>query len=187
MASAETSIKRIVLIGPESTGKTTMAEWLAAHFATSWSKEYLRLFVDVKLRHPLLLAAGEPIVTEAEVTDIAIGQVVLEDQAVALAANGVTFLDTNLLLNMIYARHYFGKYPQWMEGEWASRRYDHYLLFKDDLPWVADPQRESEAIRHEAYGWIEQEIRMRNLPFSYISGRDSDRRELVLKILGQIL
>jgi NadR type nicotinamide-nucleotide adenylyltransferase len=118
---------RVVVTGSESTGKTTLARDLARHFATAWSRENARLYVD-EVRRPLGAEDVEP---------IARGQVELEDAA-RRAARRVVIHDTDLLSTMVYARHYYGECPEWIERAARERRGDLYLLCHPDVPWVAD-------------------------------------------------
>ena len=128
---------RIVLFGPESTGKSTLAERLAARFAAPWSPEYVREYWD---SHGGAVGPGD---LEA----IARGQIAGEDAAAALAERqraGVVFHDTDLLTCTLWDDLLFpGACPPWTRAE-AERRAGAaslYLFCDTDLPWVADPQR----------------------------------------------
>jgi nicotinamide riboside kinase len=101
-------------------------------------------------------AKGAPL-DAADVEPIARGQVALED-AVITAARGaharVVVLDTDLLSTAVYARHYYGDCPPWIERAVITRRADLYLLCHPDVAWVADPQRdgpEARAVIHELF------------------------------------
>lgn len=124
-------VKRVVVFGPESTGKTTLCRDLAAHYGTVWASEYARGWIDHKA------APCEP----PDIPSIARGQVAAEE-ALARQANRVLFCDTDLLMTVVYSRFYYGDCPAWVEAEAARRRYDLYLLLDVDVPWVADPQRD---------------------------------------------
>jgi NadR type nicotinamide-nucleotide adenylyltransferase len=137
----------VVLTGAESTGKTTLAARLAARYAVPWGAEFVRGYADSK-HAPLDATDVEP---------IARGQIALEDGAVAAgAAAGAPFvvLDTDLLSTAVYARYYYGRHPAWIERAIVERRADLYLLCHPDVPWVADPQRDSPRARaaiHELF------------------------------------
>ncbi len=128
---------RVVIFGPESTGKSTLTEHLAARFAAPWSAEYVREFWD----------AHGGVVTAADLDAIARGQRATEDAARARAeADGarVAFHDTDLLACTIWDDLLFpGACPEWLRAEAAARARatDLYLFCDTDLPWAPDPQR----------------------------------------------
>ena len=129
------TLSRVVLTGSESTGKTTLAARLAGHFGTAWSAEYAREYLERKQRE-----TGAPL-DEGDVEPIARGQVALEDRQ-ARAANRLLVLDTDLVSTVVYARHYYGRCPGWIEGAARERRAALYLLLAPDVPWHPDPQRD---------------------------------------------
>ena len=123
-------LKRVCIIGPESTGKSTLARDLAAAFNTLYVHEYARNLLSPK--------AG---VCEADdIERIVRGQTAAED-ALASQANRVLFCDTDVLTTMIWSEVLFGSCPRWV-GDLADRRaYDLYLLTDIDAPWVDDGER----------------------------------------------
>ncbi|MBP8258009.1 MAG: AAA family ATPase [Opitutaceae bacterium] len=124
---------RIALFGPESTGKSQLAESLALHFQEPWSPEYVREFWDRNLG----------IVTAADLETIARGQIANEEAAAARARRTI-FCDTELLTNVLWADLLFpGKCAGWVRetAETRSRTYAIYLLCLTDLPFQPDPQR----------------------------------------------
>jgi nicotinamide riboside kinase len=139
------SVLRVVLIGPESTGKTWLAGDLAAHYGVPLALEHARAYVE---EH------GEAL-TFADVDAIGRGQKAGEDEAIAKSeAAGTRFvlLDTDLLSTMVYSRHYYGDCPEWIEAD-AVRRMGHlYLLHDIDVEWQADGyQREAPERREELF------------------------------------
>ena len=134
----------VVLTGAESTGKTTLAARLAERYATAWAPEYSREYAAAK---------GAPL-DASDVEPIARGQIALEDRARLAATDAgaaVVFLDTDLASTVVYARHYYGACPPWVERAARERRGDLYLLCHPDVPWVADPQRDRPAQRAELH------------------------------------
>jgi len=122
---------RVVVIGAESTGKTTLARSLAEEFGAPWVPEYARQYLDGK---------GPPLSRE-DVEPIARGQMAAENAA--RSASGLLILDTDLVSTVVYARHYFDACPPWIEVAARERRARLYLLLHPDVPWVADgAQRE---------------------------------------------
>ncbi len=128
---------RIVLFGPESTGKSTLAERLAERFSAPWSPEYVREFWDTH--------GG--IITAADLDAIARGQMAGEEGAVRLAnASGarVVFHDTDLLTCTVWDDLLFpGACPEWVRTEAVrrARACDLFLFCDTDMPWTPDPQR----------------------------------------------
>ncbi len=118
---------RVVVTGSEATGKTTLAAILAADFRAPWSSEEARHYLD-RVARPLGADDVEP---------IARGQIAGEDRAIA-AAGELVLHDTDLLSTMVYARHYYGACPEWIEQAVERRLADLYLLCHPDVPWIAD-------------------------------------------------
>jgi NadR type nicotinamide-nucleotide adenylyltransferase len=123
-------VTRICLTGPESTGKTGLAAALGDELGTVWVPEYAREYAE---RHGNELSA-------ADVEPIARGQMANEDR---VSANGILLLDTDLLSTVVYARHYYGSCPEWIEREARRRKAHLYLLLDTDVPWKADPARDA--------------------------------------------
>ena len=136
---------RIVLIGPESTGKTRLAGKLAERYGVPWSPEYVREYVEGR-EDPLVYA---------DVDAIGQGQKSGEDATMAQARRHVLPLvvhDTDLVSTLVYSRHYFGDCPEWIEREARERLGDLYLLHHVDVEWVADGhQREQPQRREELF------------------------------------
>jgi NadR type nicotinamide-nucleotide adenylyltransferase len=129
------SLVRVCVTGPESTGKTTLARRLAESIGTEWVHEAARTYAERVGRG---LAAPD-------VAPIAHEHVTLAERAAerALARGADTVvLDTDLLSTIVYARHYYGAAPRWIEREDRARRADLYLLCDVDVPWIADGVRD---------------------------------------------
>lgn len=140
---------RVVVTGTECTGKTTLTEELATHHGAPWSAEFAREYLDRKAA-PL---------TEADVEPIARGQMAGEDAAIACARQ-LALHDTDLLSTSIYARHYYGACPTWIEEAARHRRADLYLLLRPDVPWVADGlQRDRPLEREELHDVFRRVLR----------------------------
>lgn len=135
----------VVLIGPESTGKTRLAEKLAAHYGVPWSPEHAREYAE---RNPRVLG-------DADVEPIGRGQQAGEDAARRRSeAQGAALVlhDTDLVSTLVYSRHYYEDCPAWIEQAARDRLADLYLLHRPDVEWVADGfQREQPARRDELF------------------------------------
>ena len=159
---------RVSLTGPESTGKTTLATRLAAHYGTSFAPEFAREY----------LADSGPHYSPEDLEEIARGQFVAEATAVAAAeAQGhrVVFFDSDLLVIKIWFEHSFGSCPEWILSAIARQKYDLVLLMAVDLPWQPDPLREHPHLRQHFYDLYQRELRGQLSNFAEVSG-DYDRR-----------
>lgn len=135
---------RVVLTGSECTGKTTLARMLARELDTLVVPEMARAHAELIAR-PL---------TAADVEPIARAQMRADDEAMARAsAEGrrVLVLDTDLVSTTVYARHYYGTCPAWIDAEARARRGDLYLLCDIDVRWVSDPARDRPHHRAEIH------------------------------------
>jgi len=152
-ASPGSVAARVVLIGAESTGKTTLARSLSNEFGAPWVPEFAREYQGRK---------GAPLTAE-DVDPIARGQIAAEDAAQPGA--NLLILDTDLVSTAVYARHYYGSCPPWLDRAAQERRADLYLLLHPDVPWVADgAQRERPEARevlHDLFRSMLETIRAR--------------------------
>ena len=156
-------VKRVVLIGSESTGKSTLARRLAEHYGVEWVPEFVREYADSK--------DGA-----LEFTDhgpIARGQMAREDEYItrATARNASLLIqDTDLLSTAVYCAHYYGQCPQWLQDAAQTRRPDLYLLLDVDAPWTPDPQRDRGHMRSEMQALFRAAVIRSGVPFVEVSG-----------------
>ncbi|MFT5617645.1 MAG: HTH-type transcriptional repressor of NAD biosynthesis genes [Arenicella sp.] len=179
-------IKKIVLFGPESTGKTTLSLELAKHFRTIASPEFARHYVDIKKAHTKAENLDE-IIEWKDVETIAIGQI-HQENLLEQHANQVLFCDTNLVTTHVYSQLYFGKSLEWMDSAVEKQAYDFYLLLTVDVPWVADFQRDSSLNRIELFNTFKSELDQREINYKTISGASyKDRLQQVIEIVEDFL
>ncbi len=152
---------KVGIIGPESTGKSSLARYLARRYKGTCVPEYARTYVEQK---------GTTEVTYEELCEIAKHQV---DELSAISSqpsDNLYFFDTELILTKVWFDYAFGRVPEWLND--AIRRYpmDTYLLTYPDIPWVPDPARSngSDAIRMELFERYEAEIEALNIPYYII-------------------
>jgi NadR type nicotinamide-nucleotide adenylyltransferase len=126
--------KRIVVTGPECTGKTTLATKLAERLGAPWLAEEAREYATAVVRAGGKLGA-------ADVDRIAKHHAVAEDKLLASHAPLIV-LDTDLMSTVAYGRHYYGKSSEWLESEARARRGDLYLLCSPDIEWEPDGIRD---------------------------------------------
>ena len=156
--------RRVAVVGPESTGKTTLAARLAAHFETAWVGEYLRTWVDFK---------GLPVVP-ADVHAAARGQMAAE-AALARRAHRVLMCDTDLWMSVVYSEHYYGFAPGWIVEAARRQRRHLYLLLDTDVPWTPDPQRDQPHGRDRLRDRIRERLEREGQAYHVIRG-DWDAR-----------
>lgn len=166
----------VVLIGPEASGKTTLAAALARHFGAPWVVEAARRFVETDAT-PLSAATVAPIARLA---------IALDDAARA-ASPPLLIHDTDLVSTVVYARHYYGTCPAWIEAEARARRADLYLLCRPDLPWEADGVRDRPHAREELFTAFHEELRRMDAPVTIIGGQGTEReREAIAAIRDRL-
>ena len=164
----------VVITGSECTGKTTLANELAAHFSAPCSPEYVRDYLDRK---------GMPL-DASDVEAIARGQVDVEDAAIA-AATELVIKDTDLISTVVYSRHYYGGCPAWIEQAARERLGDLYLLLSPDVPWIADGmQRDRPSGRAQLHDLFRRRLESLGAQVVEIAGDWDTRRTLALAALS---
>ena len=159
-------MRKIVLTGPESSGKTTLAKQLAGHFGTGWVPEFARGFLE-KLDRPY---------READLLEIAQGQVASENEW-ANKTSGLLFLDTSLEVVKIWSEVVFGRCHPLIKEQLHNRLPDLYLLCRPDLPWEPDPLRENPGDRHVLFDLYQHELTGLGVHFIEINGMGNERIE----------
>jgi NadR type nicotinamide-nucleotide adenylyltransferase len=167
---------RVVITGPECTGKTTLAQTLAAHFKAPWLPEFVRAYYDGKGR-------------QLDVTDvepIARGQM-REEDLVLSSEPPLLVKDTDLLSTVIYSWHYYGRCPEWIAEEARERAGDLYLLCDVDVPWVPDGQRDRPRQREEMYQLFRGKLEMAGARVVPIHGGWKQRDTVAMTAVRQLL
>jgi NadR type nicotinamide-nucleotide adenylyltransferase len=170
--------KRIVILGPESTGKTTLSKELAEHYDTQWVPEFARSF---------LLTYGMNYDYEDLLT-IAQGQLALEKQTEKAVLHDpgnkdkLLFIDTNMYVMQVWCEFVFQKCHAWILEQIATRPYDLYLLCNVDLPWVKDQLREYPDLesRTRLYNIYKEILISQEVPWIDISGEYSHRLHVAI-------
>ncbi|HFA49361.1 MAG TPA: hypothetical protein ENJ95_10125 [Bacteroidetes bacterium] len=170
-------MKKVVLTGPESSGKTVLAEKLAKHYQTVWVPEYAREYCK---KH------GNVDLTPMDFAHIAGGQLLLEDQ-MAKKANGLLICDTDLISTEVWADYFLDECPKWIMETNRTRYYDLFLLLAPDIPWIDDGIRNFNHIREEHFEKLRDGLKKRGVPFEIISGDFGERFQRAVKIIDWML
>jgi NadR type nicotinamide-nucleotide adenylyltransferase len=172
-------VRRVSLMGAESSGTTTLTERLAREFDTTWNPEYGREYGAPKD------ARGEPWTSE-EFVHISRVQQQREDEAARRAA-GVLFCDTDVLATALWHEHYMGGPSAEVLTLARSRRYDLTLLTAADIPWVDDGTRNSDTVRQRMQRRFEAELRRRPEPIVEVRGTLDERTRTAIAAIDRIL
>ena len=171
----EERIRRIAIVGPESTGKTTLAKDLAESLNTSWVPEYAREYIEQLNRS----------YHQQDLLHIARKQIEIED---ALISQANTFLicDTNLVVLKIWSEYRYGNLDSWINQQLHKRIYDCYLLTACDVPWEFDPQRENPDDRQVLFDQYESFLANQKLPYFVLKGGRQERKERAIEIISDL-
>ena len=148
---------KVGIIGPESTGKSSLARYLAKRYKGTCVPEYARAYVEHK---------GTTEVTYDELCAIARHQI----EEMENLPDGIYFFDTELIITKVWFDYAFGTVPEWLDEAIKRHPMDVYLLTYPDLPWVPDAARSngSDAIRKELFDRYEAEIQALDIPYYII-------------------
>jgi NadR type nicotinamide-nucleotide adenylyltransferase len=185
-------IIKVVVIGPESTGKSSLCEQLANHYKTEWVKEYAREY---------LLANGTEYSYD-NLLEIAKGQFALENAAIQLVEDKIKtanepnststseliLIDTNMYVLKVWCEFVFDKCHPWILNQIVENSYDLYLLCNIDLPWVKDELREYPdlEIREKLYHHYKDLLINQSTPWVNIIGNYQQRLEIAIKAIDSV-
>lgn len=173
-------LERVVLTGGECTGKTTLARALAERWNTAWAAEAAR---EVALSRPGALGPEDvPMIarTHLWLADDA-------ERAAREASRPLVVLDQDLLSTMVYARHYYGTCPAWIERLALERVGDLYLLCRPDLPWESDGVRDRPAAREAIHALFAEALAASGARVVDVSGRGSAREAVAAAAVAELL
>jgi len=173
--------KKIVLVGPESSGKTTLSKLLSEKLNVPLVKEYgAKYFTEKNLNKN---SKDNEEFTLLDINKIASGQIHLEEEALNKGEKMVIF-DTDLIITQIWSEIYFGKSPKWIVDESYRRKYHLYLLMDIDFDWVDEGIREFPEKRQWHFDRIKTELDNRKLNYEIISGSIEERLKKCLDLLS---
>jgi NadR type nicotinamide-nucleotide adenylyltransferase len=174
--SKNNKLKKIAITGPESTGKSMLAQQLADHYRTVWVPEYSRVY--------LLQTEGK--YNYGDILKIARGQKKSE-KALSDIARRVMFSDTELLVTKIWCEVKYKKCHPWILENLAKQDFDLYLLMDIDLPWEFDPLREHPDERKYLFGLYRNELEVRKLNYKIVGGIDDKRLKKAIGFVEDVL
>jgi NadR type nicotinamide-nucleotide adenylyltransferase len=172
-------MKKIVIIGPESTGKSTLCQQLAAHYQTCWCPEFAREF---------LMEKGGNRYSFDDLLNIAHGQLALEDAMLLEAKNGLYFIDTDMYVMKVWCEVAFRQCHTWILKQIAQRKYDLYFLCNTDLTWVKDELREypDGNFRKKLFNMYKDILVNERTPWVEISGTDGQRLQTAVSVIDTV-
>ena len=170
-------IKKIAVVGPESTGKSTITAQLAKHYGTLWVPEYARYYCA---------ALTAPCNLQDEV-NMFHGQLALEDSILAIADKGLVFCDTTFITVKIWSDEVFGKTPGIVLEALPLYHYDLYLLMDIDLPWQEDPLRDFPHKREHFMKVWHRELQSLNANYQIVGGEQDERLQNAVNIVDEFL
>jgi NadR type nicotinamide-nucleotide adenylyltransferase len=139
-------LKKIVVIGPESTGKSSLCKLLAEHYHTLWCPEYAREYLTAHgmnyTYEDLLTIAKGQIELEEKYTQLAIANRQGDPNPSLITHYSLLFIDTDMYVMKVWCEFVFGKCHPFILNQITERKYDLYLLCDIDLPWTYDKLRE---------------------------------------------
>lgn len=156
----------IAIVGPESTGKTTLADQLAEHFGGTVVPESAREFLTARGGH----YQPNDLITIAE------NQLEIESRAIA-TSDDLIFCDTDIVVVLIWYQYKYGKRSAELEDLFNAQPERKYLLTYPDLPWRSDPLRENPNDQMEIFDLYERELKSRDLPYVIIRGKGPGRSD----------
>ena len=182
---------KIVVIGPESTGKSTLCRELASFYGTEWCPEFAREY---------LLANGKDYSFD-DLLHIAKGQLAMEDECSArvikklqqhqgsISEKPMLFIDTDMYVMKVWSEFVFGKCHQWIIDQIVDRKYDLYLLCHTDLDWEKDELREypDHSTRNLLFNMYKDIMINQSTPWADIYGTDSQRLAKALTAVDELL
>jgi len=173
-------IIKIVMFGPESTGKTTLSQQLARHYNTVWAPEYAREYLQDVWNNERRTCEQKDIIP------IAIGQMALENDLADKATN-ILFCDTDLLETKVYSKEYYGGFVDPLLDEAArNNNYDLYFLTYIDVPWEADDLRDKPTQREEMFEAFKKTLEDHNKKYVLLKGNKKERLQTAIGYIDEL-
>jgi NadR type nicotinamide-nucleotide adenylyltransferase len=171
----EKKIKKIVILGAESTGKSTLCKQLAIHYDTIFVPEFARTYFE---EHDI----NNYNISDLEI--IAKNQLESEKDSIN-KANNYLFCDTSLITIKIWSTHKFNIVPKYITKYIKPSDYDLYLISNNDVKWIADPQRRNEDLREHLFKWNKHELQKLNVDYKIIKDEGEVRLKNAIRFIDK--
>lgn len=172
---------KVVMYGPESTGKTTLSKLLARHYNSVWVPEYAREYLQDKWNNARKTCEPQDLLPIAE------GQMKLENN-LAQKTDTVLICDTDLLETMVYSEAYYLGYCDKILKKYALQNtYNLYFLTYIDIPWEADDLRDKPEDREDMFNAFEKALIENNRPYVLLKGNIKERLATAIKHIDKLL
>lgn len=170
------SMKKVIITGPESTGKTTIAEQLARSYDTIWVPEYARVYIE-NLDRPYVYEDLENI-----------GRRQVEELLHTYPdAQSYVFYDTGLIITRVWFLECYQKCPSFIDQAIRDIAVDMYLLCRPDIEWIVDPVRENKGLNRERlFRLYEEQLIQYNASYSIIEGVGDMRLNNAIQAIGEM-
>ena len=168
-------MKKVVITGPESSGKTTLFNAIEEKFGIAGVPEFARIYID-QLDRPYV---------QGDLIEIANGQLQLE-QKFSNENNGLLLCDTDLLTIKVWSEYKYGSCDPIILNQLMHHLPDYYVLASPDIPWEPDPQRENPEERDELFQIYQKEILTLKIPSIIVAGSQEQRMDQFLKFMNDL-
>ena len=185
---------KVAVIGPESTGKSTLCELLAQYYNTQWCPEFAREFLlthgtDYSYDDLLYIAKGQLAMEDEYIQSTVDGPQSTDNSPFITHHSPLLFIDTEMYVMKVWCEFVFGKCHRWVLDQIIERKYDLYLLCNTDLPWVKDELREYPDLktRDQLYHIYKDIMINQSTPWVDISGDYDERLQKSIKAVDQLM
>jgi NadR type nicotinamide-nucleotide adenylyltransferase len=183
-------LQKIVVLGPESTGKSTLCAALAAHYQTIWTPEYARQYLSehgTKYSYDDLLTIAKGQIANEEQSIKILNQDKSDNQC--LITTNKLIVDTDMYVMKVWCEYVFNNCHHYILEQINQRNYDLYLLCDIDLPWTADEMREypDEGPRIELFTTYKELLINQNTPWGIVSGTGTQRTINAIQLIEKYL
>ena len=183
-------IQKIVVLGPESTGKSTLCAALATHYQTIWTPEYARTYLSkhgTKYSYDDLLTIAKGQIENEEKSIELLGQNIEDNKS--QVTNNKLIVDTDMYVMKVWCEYVFNNCHHYILEQINQRNYDLYLLCDIDLPWAADEMREypDAGPRLELFTIYKELLINQNTPWGIVSGTGAQRTTNAIQLIDQHL
>ena len=181
LTQQSTDLIKVVIFGPESTGKTTLSRQLATHYKTLWVPEFAREYLQEKWN------ASKEICQKEDILPIAKGQIQLKKK-LGKKANKLLICDTDVLETKVYSEQFYnGFFPAELDEIIKDNEYDLYLLTYIDTPWIADDLRDRPNERKKMFTAFENALLLHKKNYILLEGKKETRLKKAITTINQLI